>query len=104
MPSSTIELAQGDPQLIAAVQRSRRLLGHKALLAAAASAVPIPGVDWAADDQVDTIQILGLHGAARIVIQERVHDNVLSQAGDNLIRGHPKKPEARHTGGCCASS
>ena len=49
MPSSTIELAQGDPQLIAAVQRSRRLLGHKALLAAAASAVPIPGVDWAAD-------------------------------------------------------
>ncbi|MBT2324289.1 hypothetical protein J7E62_18215 [Variovorax paradoxus] len=48
MPSA-IELAQGDPQLIAAIRRSRRLLGRKALIAAAASAVPIPGVDWAAD-------------------------------------------------------
>ncbi len=48
MPSA-IELAQGDPQLIAAVQRSRRLLGRKALIAAAASAIPIPGIDWAAD-------------------------------------------------------
>ncbi|GAA4344851.1 hypothetical protein GCM10023165_28360 [Variovorax defluvii] len=48
MPSA-IELARGDPQLIAAIQRSRRLLGRKALLAAAASAAPIPGVDWAAD-------------------------------------------------------
>ncbi|VTU28272.1 hypothetical protein [Variovorax sp. PBL-E5] len=48
MPSA-IELAQGDPQLIAAIQRSRRLLGRKALIAAAASAVPLPGVDWAAD-------------------------------------------------------
>lgn len=48
MPSS-IELAQGDPALIAAIQRSRRLLGRKALLAAAASAVPVPGLDWAAD-------------------------------------------------------
>lgn len=48
MPSS-IELAQGDPLLIAAVQRSRKLLARKALMAAAASAVPIPGVDWAAD-------------------------------------------------------
>ncbi len=48
MPSS-IELAQGDPKLIAAVQRSRRLLARKALMAAAASAVPLPGIDWAAD-------------------------------------------------------
>jgi uncharacterized protein (DUF697 family) len=48
MPSA-LELAHGDPQLIAAIQRSRRLLGRKALMAAAASAVPIPGVDWAAD-------------------------------------------------------
>lgn len=48
MPSA-IELARGDPQLIAAIQRSRRMLGRKALIAAAASAVPIPGVDWAAD-------------------------------------------------------
>jgi uncharacterized protein (DUF697 family) len=48
MPSA-IDLAQGDPRLIAAIRRSRRLLGRKALIAAAASAVPIPGVDWAAD-------------------------------------------------------
>lgn len=48
MPSS-IELAQGDPRLIAAIRRSRRLLGRKALLAAAASAIPLPGLDWAAD-------------------------------------------------------
>ena len=48
MPNA-IELAQGDPNLIAAIQRSRRLLGRKALIGAAASAVPIPGLDWAAD-------------------------------------------------------
>ncbi len=51
MPTS-IELAQGDPALIAAIQRSRRLLGRKALLAAAASAVPVPGLDWATDAAV----------------------------------------------------
>lgn len=48
MPSA-IQLAQGDPQLIAAIRRARRLLGRQALVAAAASAIPIPGVDWAAD-------------------------------------------------------
>jgi len=47
--SSAIDLAQGDPQLIAAIRRSRRLLGRKALMAAAVGAVPIPGIDWAAD-------------------------------------------------------
>ncbi|QNK73069.1 hypothetical protein H7F36_18205 [Variovorax sp. PAMC28562] len=48
MPSA-LELAKGNADLIAAVQRSRRLLARKALLAAAASAVPLPGVDWVAD-------------------------------------------------------
>ncbi|MGJ7510209.1 hypothetical protein [Variovorax sp. GT1P44] len=48
MPSA-LELAQGDPELIAAIRRSRRLLGRKALMAAAVGAVPIPGIDWAAD-------------------------------------------------------
>jgi len=47
--TSAIELAQGDPQLIAAIGRSRRLLGRKALMAAVVGAVPIPGIDWAAD-------------------------------------------------------
>ena len=48
MPTA-IELAQGDPHLLAAIQRSRRLLGRKALIGAAASAIPLPGLDWAAD-------------------------------------------------------
>ncbi len=48
MPTS-IELADGDPKLLAAIRRSRRLLGRKALMAAAASAIPVPGLDWAAD-------------------------------------------------------
>lgn len=48
MPTS-IELAHGDPALIAAIRRSRRLLGRKALLASAAGAVPVPGLDWATD-------------------------------------------------------
>lgn len=48
MPSA-LDLAEGDPALVAAVLRSRKLIGRKALVAAAASAVPLPGVDWAAD-------------------------------------------------------
>lgn len=48
MPSA-IQLAAGDLALIAAVQRSRRLLARKALVGAAASAIPLPGLDWAAD-------------------------------------------------------
>ncbi len=48
MPSA-LELAQGDPQLIAAIRRSRRLLSRKALVAAAVGAIPVPGIDWAAD-------------------------------------------------------
>jgi uncharacterized protein (DUF697 family) len=48
MPSA-IELAHGDEKLIAAIHRSRRLIGRKALMAAAASAIPLPGIDWAAD-------------------------------------------------------
>lgn len=47
--SSAIELARGDPRLIEAIRRSRKLIGRKALIAAAASTVPLPGIDWAAD-------------------------------------------------------
>ena len=35
--------------LEAAVKRSRKLLNKRALVAAAASAVPVPGLDWAVD-------------------------------------------------------
>jgi len=48
MPSA-LELASGHPALLAAVHRSRKLIARKALIAAAVSAVPLPGIDWAAD-------------------------------------------------------
>ncbi len=48
MPSA-MQLAAGNAALVAAVQRSRRLLHRRALVAAAAGAVPVPGLDWAVD-------------------------------------------------------
>jgi len=48
MPTA-LQLAAGDPALLAAVRRSRKLLNRRALVAAAASAVPIPGLDWMVD-------------------------------------------------------
>jgi uncharacterized protein (DUF697 family) len=42
-------MAADDPAMAAAVQRSRRLLHRRALIAAAASTVPVPGLDWAVD-------------------------------------------------------
>lgn len=43
------QMASNDDALKAAVKRSRKLLNKRALVAAAASAVPIPGLDWAVD-------------------------------------------------------
>ena len=48
MPTA-INMAADDAALKAAVQRSRKLLNKRALVAAAASAVPVPGLDWAVD-------------------------------------------------------
>ena len=52
MPTA-LHMAAGDPvnsaALEAAVKRSRKLLNKRALVAAAASAVPVPGFDWAVD-------------------------------------------------------
>jgi uncharacterized protein (DUF697 family) len=42
-------MASSDADLKAAVIRSRKLLNRRALTAAAASAVPLPGLDWAVD-------------------------------------------------------
>jgi uncharacterized protein (DUF697 family) len=42
-------MAAGNPALVAAVQRSRKLLHRRALVAAAAGVVPVPGLDWAVD-------------------------------------------------------
>lgn len=48
MPNA-LHMASEDEALQAAVRRSRKLLNKRAMVAAAASAVPIPGLDWAVD-------------------------------------------------------
>jgi len=47
--ATSLQLAAGDPALLAAVQRARKFLNRRALAGAAASAVPIPGLDWLVD-------------------------------------------------------
>jgi hypothetical protein len=46
---TAVQLADGNADLLAAVQRSRKLLHRRALMAGAASALPVPGLDWAVD-------------------------------------------------------
>lgn len=48
MPTA-LRMAANDAALEAAVKRSRKLLNKRALVAAVASAVPVPGLDWAVD-------------------------------------------------------
>jgi uncharacterized protein (DUF697 family) len=48
MPTA-LQLAEGDVALSAAVRRSRQLLHRRALVAAAAATVPVPGLDWVVD-------------------------------------------------------
>lgn len=48
MPTA-LELAEGNPILMDAVRRCRRLLNRRALMSAAASTMPVPGLDWAVD-------------------------------------------------------
>ncbi|MES2399670.1 MAG: hypothetical protein V4573_06765 [Pseudomonadota bacterium] len=48
MPTAR-QAATSDDAMKAAVKRSRKLLNKRALVAAAASAVPVPGLDWAVD-------------------------------------------------------
>ena len=48
MPTA-LHLADSDAALEAAVKRSRKLLNKRAMVAAAASAVPVHGLDWAVD-------------------------------------------------------
>ncbi len=48
-PPSAEQLADGDRALQAAIESSRRLLHRRALYAAVASTVPVPGLDWAVD-------------------------------------------------------
>ncbi len=46
---SSASLAAGNPAMLAAIARCKKLLNRRALTAAAASAVPVPGLDWAVD-------------------------------------------------------
>ena len=48
MPTA-LHMALDNVDLQAAVKRSRKLLNKRALVAAAASAIPVPGLDWAVD-------------------------------------------------------
>lgn len=48
MPNA-LHMAANDAAMQAAVKRSRKLLNKRALVAAAASALPVPGLDWAVD-------------------------------------------------------
>lgn len=48
MPTA-LQMAAQDAALAAAVKRSRKLLNKRAMVAAAASAMPLPGLDWAVD-------------------------------------------------------
>lgn len=46
---SARRLAQSDAALLAAIERSQRLLHRRALVAGVAGAIPVPGLDWAVD-------------------------------------------------------
>jgi uncharacterized protein (DUF697 family) len=46
---SALQLAAGDPQLLAAVKRSKKMLLRRALMSGLAGAVPVPGLDWVID-------------------------------------------------------
>ena len=47
--STALQMAAGNEALSAAVRRSHQLLHRRALVAAVASTVPVPGLDWAVD-------------------------------------------------------
>ncbi|MGV3573137.1 MAG: hypothetical protein ACO1PB_21290 [Ramlibacter sp.] len=47
--ANSLQLAAGDPDLLAAVQRARKLLNRRALVGAAAATVPVPGLDFLVD-------------------------------------------------------
>ncbi|TFZ00956.1 hypothetical protein EZ313_21225 [Ramlibacter henchirensis] len=47
--ATSLQMAAGDPLLLERVRACRRLLNRRAVVGAAASAVPVPGLDWAVD-------------------------------------------------------
>jgi DNA-binding helix-hairpin-helix protein with protein kinase domain len=61
MRQPALDLAQGDAELAAAVERARKLLHKRSLAGAATSAIPIPGVGWAADAALLSRLITGIN-------------------------------------------
>lgn len=47
--ATSLQLADGQPALAERIRYCRKLLNRRAMVAAAASAVPVPGLDWAVD-------------------------------------------------------
>lgn len=46
---TTLQMAAGDPAMLAAIQRARKLLNRRAMAGAAAGALPVPGLEWLVD-------------------------------------------------------
>ena len=84
MPKSTSAF---DPRLEAAIERSHRLLHRRALVAAAASAVPVPGLDWAIDAALlsrvlpQISEQFGLSPAQIDALDPRAHEQVQKAIG-----------------------
>ena len=84
MPKSTSTV---DPRLEAAIKRSHRLLHRRALVAAAASAVPVPGLDWAVDAALlsrllpQISEQFGLSPAQIDALDPRAHEQVQKAIG-----------------------
>ena len=47
--ATSLQIAEGHPALAERIRYCRKLLNRRAMVAAAASAVPVPGLDWAVD-------------------------------------------------------
>ena len=72
MPTA-LQRAQGHPALTAAVLESRRLLHHRSLVSAAASTIPVPGLDWAVDAAVLSKLVPQIHARFGLTPEQIQH-------------------------------
>ena len=80
MPNA-LHMAADDVAMQAAVKRSRKLLNKRALVAAAASAVPVPGLDWAVDAAMLS-KLTGPTGEATVSLLKVVVAFMFSNSGN----------------------
>lgn len=83
MPNA-LQLAAGDPALIAAIQRARKLLHRRALAGAATSVIPIPGVGWAADAALLSKLVTAINAEFGLTPEQLA---TLSPAGRGKVEG-----------------